>query len=312
LIYLRYEYQEKAFARQLFKIKIHEANGDRFEDLFTSILNYAEPGFQQIKPWGNIGDRKNDGYVSSTGVYYQVYAPEEIKNNYPAVVSKLGTDFAGLKKQWKGVKEFYFVVNDKYQGVNPDSEIAIKNLIKDNELDAGGFLTPKDLENKLFKLTDDQIIAITGFLPDINTITHLDYSVLSEVIGHIMKLPLGKASSKIEFPDWDEKIKFNKLSPNIQLYLNMGAQKLGALNEYLSNQSFLADELQEKLTAIYLVAKDIDWGTTDEEYLGDYIFWDLVKSCAPRNEAHLESAIITIIAKYFETCDVFEKHPDKV
>ncbi len=185
-------------------------------------------------------------------------------------------------------------------------------LIKDQNLEAGGFLTPKDLENKLFKLNDDEIIAITGFLPDTNAITHLDYSVLNEVIGHVMKLPLGRAASKIEFPDWDEKIKFNKLSPITQAYLNIGAQKLGALNEYLSNQSFLADELQEKITAIYLVAKAIDWGTSDDEYPGDLVFWDLVKSCAPRNEVHLESAIITIIAKYFETCDVFEKHPDKI
>jgi phage-related protein len=28
-------------------------------------MNYAEPDFKQIKPWGNIGDRKNDGYIRS-------------------------------------------------------------------------------------------------------------------------------------------------------------------------------------------------------------------------------------------------------
>ena len=52
--------QKKALARKLFKLKIHEANGQAFEDIFTAIMNYVESDFQSIKPWGNIGDRKND------------------------------------------------------------------------------------------------------------------------------------------------------------------------------------------------------------------------------------------------------------
>ena len=57
--------QEKALARNNFKLKIHEANGQVFEDIFTAIMNYIDTDFQSIKPWGNIGDRKNDGYIPS-------------------------------------------------------------------------------------------------------------------------------------------------------------------------------------------------------------------------------------------------------
>src|SRR5690606_10374720 len=165
--------QEKALARMLFQNKIYQADGNKFEDIFTAIQKYVEPGFQQIVPWGNIGDRKNDGYIESKGIYYQVYAPQDIKNNYPEVVKKLKGDFAGLKKQWPGIRAYYFVVNDKYKGVNADSEIAIKSIVSENGLDAGGFMTPKDLENILFQLSDDQIYIISGFLPDTNSITHL-------------------------------------------------------------------------------------------------------------------------------------------
>lgn len=302
--------QEKTLARTLFKIKIHEADGDLFENIFTAILNYTDADFQQIKPWGNIGDRKNDGRIENKGVYYQVYAPEEVRNNYPDVVKKLGKDFQGLKKQWDGIKEFHFVLNDKYRGINADSEQAMTKLISDNQLQSGGFITAKDLEAMLFKLSDDQVLTITGFLPDVSSVTNLDFSVLSEIIGYIMKLPIAAVASAIEFPDWDEKIKFNKLSPITQNLLNTGVQKLGALNQYLSNQIFLADALQEKLTGLYKDLKNTDLEEIDDDYPGDLIFWDMVKQCAPRNEAHLESAIITIIAKYFESCDVFEKNPD--
>lgn len=71
--------EEKYILRILFKNKIFEANGQAFEDIFTSIMNYKEPGFVSIKPWGNIGDRKNDGYIPDRSIFFQVFAPEEIK-----------------------------------------------------------------------------------------------------------------------------------------------------------------------------------------------------------------------------------------
>ena len=302
--------QEKALARTLFKLKIYQGDGDKYENIFTEILNYEESDFQQIKPWGNIGDRKNDGYIQSKGIYFQVYAPEDIRNNYPAVITKLETDFAGLKKQWPNIKEFYFVVNDKFHGVNADSEQLLAKIVKTHGLTKGGFLTAKDLENKLFSLSDDQIISITGFLPETNSVSNLDFAVLTEVIGFIMTLPITSIVGKIEFPDWDEKIKFNKLSPLTKSYLEIGAQKLGSLNQFISNQAFLADSLQEKLSGLYQSLKADPPEENEQDFSGDFIFWEMVKQCSPKNEAHFESAIITIIAKYFESCDVFEKNPD--
>ena len=61
--------EEKALARVFFENKIHKLNGSAFEDLFTQIMNYAEPEFEQIKAWGNIGDRKNDGFIRSKGMF---------------------------------------------------------------------------------------------------------------------------------------------------------------------------------------------------------------------------------------------------
>ncbi len=53
------ERSEKAYCRNLFKLKIYESTGQKFEDLFSAIMNYAYPSFESIKPWGSIGDRKD-------------------------------------------------------------------------------------------------------------------------------------------------------------------------------------------------------------------------------------------------------------
>ena len=54
--------QEKALARNRFKLKIHEASGQAFEDIFTAITNYVESDFQSIKPWGNGVCDEEGGY----------------------------------------------------------------------------------------------------------------------------------------------------------------------------------------------------------------------------------------------------------
>jgi len=296
---------EKAFARTLFENRILKADGDAFENLFTEIMNNAEPEFQQIKPWGNIGDKKNDGYIPSKGIYYQVFAPEDIKKSYPKVVAKTKADFKDLLLHWTPVNEFYFVINDKFKGVNAEAELTLKSLETTHGLKKSGFITPKDLNITVFSLSDDQIYKIVGFFPNIDRITNLNFSILDEVIGHIMHLPpLYSKSGVIKFPNWNDKIKFNNLSKFTEFQLNNGSQKLGALNTFLSNNSFLAEELQNKLISIYKeICKQWDGST----YTGDNIFWEIADQCLPYKTDIHQSAVITIMSKYFESCDILEE-----
>ncbi|NQE53229.1 hypothetical protein C5S29_06515 [ANME-1 cluster archaeon GoMg3.2] len=293
--------QEKTLARQLFQNKILKADGQIFEDIFSAVMNYAETDFQQIKPWGNIGDRKNDGYIKTKGIFYQVYAPEDIRKTYTNVVSKLKEDFDGLKAQWSHVNEFYFVVNDKYKGVNADCEKIIQEIKISYNLNNAGFLTAKHLENILFELENDQIYSITGFIPDPANIKQLDFSILNEVIGYIMQLPLNKDdNSKLVLPDWNEKMKLNVLSESVSQLLSNGCFQLHSLDEYLKDSSdFLADSLRDKMNEVYLQEK--------ENKSGDKLFWAIVNSASPKAEQMYQTSVIVIMSKYFETCDIFEE-----
>ena len=293
--------REKALARQLFQNKIFKADGQIFENLFGSIMNYAEEDFQQIKAWGNIGDRKNDGYIRSKGIFYQVYAPEDIRKSYTEAVVKLKRDFNGLEEHWSPINEFYFVINDKYKGVNADSETAIQEIKEEHNLDEAKILTPKDLENVLFSLHDDEIFSITGFIPDPANIKQLDYSILNEVIAHIMQLHLNIGEkSRIMLPDWNEKILFNNLSPYVSELLGNGFFQLPSLDEYLKNNSdFLADSLRDKMNEIYSKEKG--------DKKGDDLFWAIVNRASPKAERMYQTSVIVIMSKYFETCDIFKE-----
>ena len=297
--------EEKTLARHLFVNRLLKANGQKFEDIFTAVMNYAEPDFQQIKPWGNIGDRKNDGYIKSKGIFFQVFAPEEIEKSYVDVVNKIEKDFAGLISQWSSVNEFYFVVNDKYLGVNADCEKKIQEIKEKHSLSKTGFFTSKDVENVLFALTDDQILSVAGFLPDPMNMQTLDYSILNEVIEFVMKSALpDNMCGKMTVPDWDEKIKFNQLTELTATYLSNGYLQIGVLENYLKNNGkFLSDELHKKLYQIYTVEKE-------KRQAGDDLFWAIVNELSPKTESIYQSAVIVLMAKYFESCDIFEE-PEK-
>lgn len=293
--------QEKALLRVMFKNKIYQSDGQVFEDLFTSVMNYAEKDFRTIKPWGNIGDRKNDGYIKSTGTFYQVFAPEEIEKSYPNTVKKIHTDFNGLIEQWSSVSSFYFVINDKYKGVNADAEQKMEQIKKDYNLVNAGILTAKDIENILFNLEDDQIFQIVGMLPDPSIIKNIDYSILNEVIVHIMELPLQtNVDEKVVLPEWEKKIKFNGLSNIVENYLNHASQQLVNLEIYLSNNGdFAADTLREKLSEVYMAEKD--------KKSGDDLFFTMLNTLSPKQTQAYQNVVIVIMAKYFESCDIFEE-----
>lgn len=292
--------EEKHISRILFKNKIHEADGQKFEDLFSAIMNYKEPDFTQIKPWGNIGDRKNDGCILSKGIYFQVHAPEDVKKSYHEIIKKIQTDFSGLQSHWGNIQEFYYVLNDKYQGVNADALQLLETIKQSNSLKECKFITAKDLENMLYNLDDDQVMAIAGHIPDPANLTSLDYSILNEILEHLKGKSLNNGTEKIVAPDWDEKIKFNNLSINESVRLTNGYFQLGTLSEYLKNNSdFTAQELQNKVSAMYQeLAK---------AYNGSELFWELVNEISPRSSAEYQASSIVIMSMYFETCDIFEE-----
>jgi hypothetical protein len=216
-------------------------------------------------------------------------------------VAKLVNDFDGLKKQWGPINEFYFVVNDKFNGINKDSEKAIRKMKEEHNLRHAAFLTAKDIENMLFMLTDDKMQTIVGFLPNPEKMNILHYDVLNEVIGHIMKLPIQKVpDGSYVAPDWDKKIAFNRLTSLTAHYLGSAYFQVGDLEVYLKNNGdFLAQELKDRITQLYISEK--------EKMNGDGLFMEILLRLCPDDKLMYKEAALVIMAKYFEACDIFEE-----
>lgn len=156
---------DKNYLRLQFWNKIYQKSGIEFQSFFEDVMQKAFSGFQIIKPYGKKGDGGNDGYRSNEGIYYQVYSPKDPHEKESQAAKKLKDDFDKLKKSWDEIteiKEYYFVFNDKGEGVSIVIESAFADLRTNNNKIKFGKFTPKDLEDVFFALSKDQILSL-GF-----------------------------------------------------------------------------------------------------------------------------------------------------
>ncbi|MBN1382362.1 MAG: hypothetical protein JXA41_11850 [Deltaproteobacteria bacterium] len=112
---------DKNYLRVQFQLKIHEKNASEFQIFFEEIMQVAFEDFRKIKPYGKLGDKGNDGYRPSAGIYYQVYSPQKPDEKELEAARKLKADFDKLKSEWDQIatiKTFYFVYNDKRLGTS--------------------------------------------------------------------------------------------------------------------------------------------------------------------------------------------------
>lgn len=101
-----------------FKYQCHECSPADFQRLFENIIKRARPEFMQIRPYGNIGDRKCDGLFLADSTVFQVYSPDELK--LAEVQKKIDEDLDGAVEHWgDSIKTWVFVYNTR-RGVAPD------------------------------------------------------------------------------------------------------------------------------------------------------------------------------------------------
>lgn len=306
---------EKYLVRIMFQNKIYSSDAQKFEDLFTKIIGYRYHDFRSVKPQGALGDMKNDGYLLSEGRFYQVYGPEDISKSIDTAINKLKEDFTGLLKKWSTdteIKEFYYVVNDKYKGANVTVHkklIELNNVLKDLGKEKNvttSLVVAKDLENILFELDEDDIISVVGLIPRANALYDIDYNSLNDVINHILNLPAKNYDDDLYVPDFDEKIKFNGLNKIISRRLEAASINSGDLEIYFDNQGdFLREDIKNRFKDLYLESKNKI--KDDEENFADrrYIYI-LGKSMPSGCTNSIQQAVECLMAFYFESCDIFE------
>lgn len=306
-------------ARKLVKLRIYAARGSAFQTLFEEVMGSTSSDFTSIAPYGNSGDRKNDGYERGAGVFYQVYAPTN-PDSSPKVLAaakKAQDDFEGIKKHWgrlTAIREYRFVFNDQYSGCPAPVEQILLSIEKDHQVSAKSMVA-RHIEDLAMQLPEDRLReVIQCALPSTDFLESIDFSVLREVIDHIFNnLAPVTRDSTLSAPDFQAKISFNGLSRQVASILTVGSYQSEVVTDFFSkNSNFAKQLLRDHLAAIYNDTLPTFDGAPESER-GDMVFFHVLKSITPTTQSNdfgvAQNAAIVVMSYFFESCDIFE-HPD--
>lgn len=292
---------QRAFFQMKFRIAFLERKGKAFEELFSKIMGHASPGdFQAVRPYGNRGDLKCDGYRVSDRTVFQCYAPSSMK--LPNLLAKIDEDFKGAVAHWGNRMVRWSFVHNEDGGLPADAIQKLMDLGTANPsvtLDQTGY---PELLVIVMTLPVLQLEDLFGSVPSQRTMAQLDYEALRPVVSLIQKLtpdnnpPLTAPSAA--------KLSANDLSDDAAELLRQGRRRESLVERFFNDwpDPSFGEEIAQGFRDRYRALK-LDGLSADR------IFMELQTFAGGMNgtPSH-QAAVLAVMSYFFERCDIFEDH----
>lgn len=289
-----------AYYEQKFENEFLRAKGDAFQTFFERLMGLAyKSDFMACRPWGNQGDRKNDGFLKSERRLFQVYAPNEM--DAAKAKAKITEDFAGARGHWGKHFDTWVFVHNATDGLPPH----VQKLLLDFEAENPGIqLQPWCLEELRLvfrKLSADDKSSWFGPALTDATRINLGFGELKVVLERIAALPAPPMADVKDVPTG--KIEANALTEAVARLLKEGMVKSLLVADFLNRwyDEALGERLAEAFKTEYRRLRE---GHGPNQIFAELQTWAGGKD---RGTPEHELAVLTIIAYYFERCDIFEE-----
>lgn len=153
-------------------------------------------------------------------------------------------------------------------------------------------------------LDENSMTDIIGIIPAPDNI-EVEYGVMKDVVDYLLKVETNPQQEMIPVnPDFIQKITFNNLSENVARYLKCYRINEYAISDFFElNSDFAKNELRDVFNGLYNEALTV---IPDSEDKNDKVFFYIYEKAYPKHSIAINSAIFTLMAYYFEYCDIFE------
>lgn len=279
--------------------------GDAFQHWFEGIARRLHPNGEVQAIRLTQGDGKLDVVALNQQLVYQCYGPSNFKASAAKV--KIAEDFWGAYKQLNGkLRKWVFVHNHPTGQIDKGCCAALIDIVAECrkrgdevEVLAWGI---EDVWEALEKgLSDASLRELFGS-PDPVAI---NYACIEQLLHFLERAAYPEDVEAIPQPSVD-KLKFNDLGPTYCMEIKQGRNGIRAMEGYLTARASSDPEFAERLA---------------QRFRDRYLYWKRKGTHAPseiyenlRMEAGWkasrdvarEMATRTILAYFFDTCDIFE------
>jgi len=286
-----------------FRIAFLESKGDGFQRLFEKLMSKVHPNdFMACRPWGNVGDRKNDGYLPSARILYQSYAPNEL--TAAEAIKKINEDFDGAKEHWEEFfDEWAFVHNAPDGRLGPRIIEVLAKLGQDNPQIKIGHCGYEEMLVKFRQLSLQDLESWFGPSLTMKANVNLGFSDLAAVLTHISITPVPTMS---EVNDVSRgKIEANLLSQAVADFLKIGMQKSPLVAQFFNSwkNPTYGEQIAQAFKSEYKRLRDGVPNLHPDEIFGHLEAW--AGGTANTTPAH-KAAVLAVMAYLFDKCEIFE------
>lgn len=276
------------------------AKGAEFQTFFERLMGLAyKTDFMPCRPWGNQGDRKNDGFLKSARQLFQVYAPNEMAAN--KAIAKITEDFEGAKVHWGTYFSNWVFVHNAIGGLPTH---VLNTLLDFEKANPGISVKPWGLEELRLvfrRLSHCDLASWLGPAPTEETKNRLGFRDLQIVLESLAGKAAASGTAVKDVPPG--KIEANALSETVSTLIKNGMAKAPLVSAFLD--SWHDETLGERLAVAFRAEYERLRGTRHP----NGIFSDLQTwiGGSQVGTAEHQMAVLTVLAYYFERCDIFEE-----
>lgn len=291
----------RAFYELLFRNAYLESRGEEFQGLFSTLMEKRHPNdFFRTRPWGNRGDRKNDGYLRSARTLFQCYAPNEMRE--ADALAKIDEDFLGALPHWRAHFDTWVFVHNARDGLGPGVLAKLLDLGNGHKylrVESWGF---EELRRVVFELSLADLASLLGPVPSRTEVLNVQFPEIRLVIEHIAHLP--EPAEPDLRPVSPKKLNANALSPAVGRLLRAGMGTSPRVGEFFDGyyDPTLGDRMAQAFRREYERQRDAGL-SPDDLFARLQLFAGGVPPATPARQA----AALTVLAYLFEECDIFER-----
>lgn len=280
-----------------------KAKGEAFQTFFEQLMNRGyKADFMACSPWGNVGDKKNDGFLKSERRLFQVYAPR--KMTAAEAKKKINEDFAGALEHWGKHFDKWSFVHNVSDGLPPHVQ---ELLLETERKNPGVKIEPWSLEElrtvfRRLELSDLQ--SWFGYTPPTAAeqagIGFEDLRIVLEDIA-ARELPKDHAVMSVD----PGKLKANRLSANVQMLLTAGILKAPLVKQSFDewDHPTYGERMAKAFRARYEKLCEENPPLHPNEIFNELRLWT---GGANEQSTTRLASVLAVLAYFFERCDIFE------
>lgn len=299
---------QQSFFELSLRLAFHEKRGDEFQVFFSRLMGLRYPtDFVATRPWGNVGDRKCDGYQRSTRTVFACFAPNDVA--LADTLGKIKEDFEGALPHQKQFWNKWVFVHNAAEGRLPTDVVqALEQFQKDHPAitaEAWGFHA---LRKIALELSEIDLRSLLPTIPTSKDFADLGLRDIKPIVDHLATAAEPQEAPVAAPPP--NKLAHNKLSPAAARQLTLGMAYSRLLRQYLSAHpdKTYGDRVAALFRAKYELLKN-------DNPVPDDLLVELFRFAAgplPTGSLRRDAAVWTVLAYLFEHCEIFERPPDVV